>query len=94
MTRKYKTEDFELVDVYICYSGIEANFIHEVLDSNDIASFVRDMSAPGFPMSVGSHGQVRIVVDGDRLQDSIDLIKQAIEDGAITGEGRFLHENS
>jgi len=92
MSRKYKTEDFELVDLYVFYQPLEANFIHEVLSENDIASLVRDMGVPGFPMNVGSHGQVRIVVELDRVEDAAALIQQAIEDGAITGEGQFLHQ--
>lgn len=94
MSGKYKTEDFELVDLYISYDSLEANFIHEVLSQNDIANFVRDMAVPGFPMNVGQHGQHRIVVEIDRLEDAAGLIRQAIEDGAITGEGRFFNEST
>jgi len=90
MSRKYKTEDFELVDLYVFYQPLEAAFMHEVLSENDIANFVRDMSVPGFPMNAGTHGQVRIVVELDRVEDASALIRQAIEDGAITGEGGFM----
>lgn len=91
--RKYKTEDFDLVDLYICYNPIEAEFIREVLDENDIAVFLRDMHPSQFPMNVGKHAQVRIVVEDDKAREAMELIQQALEDGAITGEGKFIFDD-
>ena len=90
--RDYSTEDFDLVDLYITYNPNEAQFIKDMLDDNDIACFVRDMHPGQFPMSVGVHGQHRVVVEDDKVRDAYDLIEQAIEDGAITDEGQFIWE--
>ena len=89
--RKYRTEDFDLVDLYVTGNPAEAQFIKDMLDDNDIASFVRDMEISAFPMSAGEGGEHRIVVEDDALEDAVKLIQMAIEDGAITDEGSFLH---
>lgn len=93
--RDYSTEDFELVDLYVTYNRSEAQFLEDFLDDNDIANFVRDVDNTGsaFPMSMGDHNQYRIVVEDDKLQAAVDLIRQAIEDDAITDEGRFVYED-
>lgn len=90
--RKYVTEDFDLVDLYITYNPNEAEFIKDMLDENDIACFVRDMHPGQFPMSVGIHGQHRVVVDEQKVRAAFDLISAAIRDGAITEEGQFVWE--
>ena len=39
--QRYKTEDFELLDLYITYNPMEAQFIKDMLDDNDVACFIR-----------------------------------------------------
>ena len=90
--RNYSTEDFELVDLYQTPNPAEAIFIKDMLDDNDIATFIRDMEISAFPMSAGEGGEHRIVVEDDKLDEAIALISLAIEDGAITNEGAFLHQ--
>lgn len=90
--RNYSTEDFELVDLYVTYNPSEAEFIKDMLDANSIACFIRDLHTSQFPLSVGKHAQVRIVVDEDRVRDAYELIQQAVADGAITDEGNFVFE--
>lgn len=94
--RDYSTEDFVLVPLYITYNPSEAQFLKDMLDDNGIANFIREVDETGnaFPMSMGHHNQNRIVVEDDKLQEAIDLINQAIEDEAITDEGRFVYEDS
>lgn len=91
--RNYKTEDFDLVDLYTTHNAAEAFFIKDMLDANDIASFIRDMEISAFPMSAGEGGEHRLVVEDDKLVEAAKLIELAIEDGAITNEGNFLHIN-
>ena len=90
--RNYATEDFDIVDLYITYNPNEAEFLKDMLDENDIACFIRDMQPGQFPMSVGIHGQHRVVVDEDKVREAFELIKAALEDGAITNEGQFVWE--
>ena len=90
--RDYQTGDFDLVDLYITYNPAEAVFIKDMLDDNEIACFVRDMHPGQFPMSVGVHGQHRVVVDEDKVRAAYDLIRAAIEAGAMTDEGQFVWE--
>ena len=92
-TRDYKTEDFDLVDLYITFNYSEAQFIKDMLDANDIANFLRSMESTPFPMTVGEFGETRIVVEDDKLDPAIALIRQAIADDAITSEGRFTFED-
>lgn len=91
--RNYSTEDFDLVDLYITYNPSEAQFIKDMLDDNDIANFIRDMHPGQFPMSVGTHGQHRLVVEDTKVREAYELIQQAIADGAITDEGKFIFED-
>lgn len=91
--RNYRTEDFDLVDLYITYNPNEAEFIKDMLDENEIACFIRDLHPSQFPMSVGKHAQVRVVVEEDKVREAYDLIEQAIADGAITDEGKFIFED-
>ncbi len=88
----YRTEDFDIVDLYITYNPVEAEFIKEMLDENDIACFVREMHPGQFPMTVGVHGQSRVVVDQEKVRAAYDLIRAALEADAITDEGQFVWE--
>lgn len=92
--RKYKTEDFELIDLYITYNPMEAQFIKDMLDDNDVACFTRGMEVSQLPMNVGNMGQTRVVVESEKLEEAIALIEKAIEANAITSEGRFIYEDS
>ena len=92
--QKYKTEDFELVDLYITYNPMEAQFIKDMLDDNDVACFTRGMEVSQLPMNVGNMGQTRVVVESEKLEEAIALIEKAIEANAITAEGRFIYEDS
>lgn len=92
--QRYKTEDFELLDLYITYNPMEAQFIKDMLDDNDVACFVRGMEVSQLPMSVGNMGQTRVVVESDKLAAAVALIEAAIEANAITSEGRFIYEDS
>lgn len=90
--RNYRTEDFDLVDLYITYNPMEAQFIKDMLDDNDIANFIRGMEVSQLPMNVGSMGETRVVVESDKLKAAVALIEEAIQANAITAEGRFLFE--
>lgn len=92
--RNYSTEDFSLVDLYISFNFVEAQFIKDMLDENDIANFIRDLENTAFPTHVGTNDQHRIVVEDGKLEDAIALIKLAIEDEAITTDGRFVFDDS
>ena len=92
--QKYKTEDFELVDLYITYNPMEAQFIKDMLDDNDVACFIRGMEVSQLPMNVGNMGQTRVVVESEKLSAAVALIEEAIEANAITSEGRFIYEDS
>lgn len=92
--QRYKTEDFELLDLYITYNPMEAQFIKDMLDDNDVACFIRGMEVSQLPMSVGNMGQTRVVVESEKLAAAVALIQEAIEANAITSEGRFIYEDS
>lgn len=92
--RDYRTEDFDLVDLYITYNPIEAQVIKDMLDDNDIANFVRGMEVSQFPTGAGNMAQHRVVVESDKLRDAVAVIEAAIEAQAITSEGRFIYEDS
>jgi len=90
--RDYSTEDFDSVELYFTPNPNEAEFIKDMLDTEDVACFIRDVHISQFPMNVGADAQVRIVVEEDKVEQAVALIRQAIQDGAITEEGYFAFE--
>src|SRR5690554_3038920 len=88
-TLSNESEDFRLVDVYISYNPVEAELIREILVSNEIECFVRNLAPSQFPLSVGKHGENRVTVPNDSLDAARAILREAIAEGALSGEGSF-----
>ncbi|AWV91277.1 DUF2007 domain-containing protein [Bradymonas sediminis] len=80
---------FQLVDVYVSYNPVEAEMIREILVDNEIECFVRSLAPSQFPLSVGKHGENRVTVPADSVDAATAILRQAIAEGALSGEGRF-----
>lgn len=81
--------DHELVDVYTSYNFAEAELIRDILLDNQIDCFLHKLHPSQFPMNVGKHGQIRVTVDEAKVDEARDLLQEAIDEGALSGEGTF-----
>lgn len=88
-TLSNESEDFRLVDVYISYNPVEAELIREILVDNEIECFVRNLAPSQFPLSVGKHGENRVTVPHDNVEAARTILREAIAEGALSGEGSF-----
>lgn len=87
-----KSEDYSLVDVYISYNPVEAALIREILVDNEIECFVRNLAPSQFPISVGKHGENRVTVPHDNVDAARAILREAIAEGALSGDGSFSVE--
>jgi|GEM_PF-6552993 len=84
-----ESQDYQLVDVYVSYNPVEAELIREILVSNEIECFVRNLAPSQFPLSVGKHGENRVTVPNDSVDAARVILREAIAEGALSGEGSF-----
>lgn len=84
-----ESPDYQLVDVYISYNPVEAELIREILVDNEIECFVRNLAPSQFPLSVGKHGENRVTVPNDNVDAARTILREAIAEGALSGEGSF-----
>ncbi|MBA2662270.1 MAG: hypothetical protein H0U74_08240 [Bradymonadaceae bacterium] len=84
--------DDEYVEVYYTYRFTDTDITVDTLREANIACNVRKLAPSQFPINVGKHGQTRIAVHRDQLDEAIAIIRQAREDGAISDDGGFVFE--
>ena len=84
--------DYDLVDFYISYNFAEAELIRDILLDNDIDCYVKKVHPSQFPMNVGKHGQIRIAIEDDKVDEAKAVLEEAIEAEALTDEGHFVTE--
>lgn len=73
----------ELVELYATHSFTGAQILIDLLKDHKIACASRTNQPAQFPLNTGDHGEHRVLVDSDRVEDAIALIEQAIADGAL-----------
>lgn len=84
-----EVSEHDLVDVYTSYNFAEAELIRDILLDNQIDCFLHKMHPSQFPMDVGKHGQIRVQVDETQTDRARALLQEAIDEGALSGEGTF-----
>lgn len=84
--------DYDLVDFYVSYNFAEAELIADILLDNDIDCYVKKVHPSQFPMNVGKHGQIRIAIEDDKVDEAKAVLEEAIEAEALTDEGHFVTE--
>jgi hypothetical protein len=86
--------DLDLVDIYFTYNFAEAEIIKDILVDNEIDCFIRSLEPPQFPVNTGKHGQFRVHVRRNKIDEAKDLLREAIEAEALTDEGEFIEDES
>ncbi|UCD83696.1 MAG: DUF2007 domain-containing protein [Deltaproteobacteria bacterium] len=76
-------------EIYISYSGLEAERIKTLLEENWIDCIVRNMRISPYPINIGSFSEHRIAVDEEKKAQAIEIIQEAIADGYISRKGKF-----
>jgi len=83
-------ENVEMIEVYASANFAEMQFLTDIFDEEQIGYLTREMEMSMMPVHVGGHDEVRLAVEGGRVEQARGLIQQAIVDEAIPGDGRFL----
>jgi hypothetical protein len=83
----------ELVDVYECWEGQQAERLATVLRDSDIHVLVRDRSSSAFPTNVGKTAQQLLAVPREQAADARSVISNAVNDGVVPAEGNLLTES-
>lgn len=86
-------EAHDLVDFYVSYNFAEAELIRDIMLDNGISCFIKKGHPSQFPLSVGKHGQIRIAIEDDKLNEATSLLNEAVDAKALTGEGHFVTED-
>ncbi len=82
----------EYVEVYYAYQFTDIDILIDALRQNGILCEKRGLAPAQFPFTVGKHSQTRISVRRDQVDEAVEIIRQALADGAITDEGAFMFE--
>lgn len=83
-------EELALVDIYTSFNPVEAELIRDILVDNEIDCFARNLHPPQFPLNVGKHGGVRLSVAQEGAARATEIIQEAIDEGALSGDGSFM----
>jgi hypothetical protein len=84
-----EVKDHNLADVYTSFNFAEAELIRDILMDNQIDCFLHKMHPSQFPLDVGKHGQIRVSVDETKMGQAKELLQEAIDASALSGEGTF-----
>jgi hypothetical protein len=84
-----EVSDHNLADVYTSYNFAEAELIRDILMDNQIDCFLHKLHPSQFPMDVGKHGQIRVSVDETKMDQAREVLQEAIDADALSGEGTF-----
>jgi hypothetical protein len=84
-----EADEYDLVDVYVSYNFAEAELIRDILVDNQIECFIRSLQPSQFPLSVGKHGEIRVTVPNDKTEAARTILREAIDEGALSGDGTF-----
>jgi hypothetical protein len=85
-------EDYDVVDFYASTNPTEVDMLVDILRDNGIVCFTREMEPPGLPVSVGHEGQIRILVQDNKLDFAREILEEAIAEASVPDDGTFLQD--
>lgn len=82
--------DTTYVEIYSISNRMEADVIRFILEENNIDYLIRDLGR--FPVlpDFGRRADLRIAVAEEAEEKARELLKSALDDGALTSQGDFL----
>jgi hypothetical protein len=89
-------DEEEMVEVYRCSTELEANrAIVEVLGPEAIEAYLRDRVSRALPAPDAEPGGLFIAVPDSQAARARELLREALEDGALDGdEGEVIESES
>lgn len=87
-----ETEPVELVEIYVTFNDIEANFLVSLLGEQGIIAAIRDMTITPYPMKIAPFCEKRVQVEKDKRDIAVEIIRRAWEDGLLSPDGYFSNE--
>lgn len=93
--KRHELEDepHDLVDFYATDNFAEVEILMDVLKDHGLQVYKREMEMGGLPTDVGDESEIRIVVQDNRLDEARKLIEEAVAEGPVPDQGRFLLES-
>jgi hypothetical protein len=84
------TEELDFVEVYQVSNRMEAELVKGLFQENGIPHLVRDLRV--FPVlpDFGRRAELRVAVDRRKEAEARKLLQEALEDEALTSQGKFL----
>ncbi len=82
----------ELVELYVTFNDIEANFLLSLLKENGIIALIRDMTITPYPLKIAPFSEKRVQVEKEKRDFAVEIIKRAREDGLLSRNGYFKDE--
>lgn len=79
-----------LVELYRCWSALEADLLAAVLTERGIPARVRSLGMPGYPLSIAPFDERRIAVAADLVDPARKVILHAIADGVVSSNGAWI----
>ncbi len=85
-----ETSEAEYTEVYMVSNRMEADVVSSLLTEHNVGCLIRDLRL--FPVlpDFGRRARLRVAVPKNQTKEAIKLLKEAVEDGALTEQGRFL----
>lgn len=81
-------DNIDLVDVYAAASAVGAERVVLILREEGVEAESRESSVAGFPAA--GTARYLIVVPGHQRAQAVDVVRQAIQDEILPGEGTLL----
>ncbi len=89
MVNYSKKHSEKYVEIYLSYNDCESDIIGSLLKQDEIPFILRDQRITPYPMNISRFGERRFAVPETEVQKAKDLISDAIDSGAIFGDGKF-----
>ena len=85
-----ETSETEYIELYMVSNRMEADVVISLLTEHNVGCLIRDLRL--FPVlpDFGRRARLRVAVPKSQAQEALKLLKEAVEDGALTEQGRFL----
>lgn len=85
------TPEMEFIEIYATHNFVEAQILEDLFKDHTIPTIARKIEATPMPTNVGQFGEHRLAVASGHVVNALNLVHQALADGAITpGEGDIL----
>ncbi|HLC18763.1 MAG TPA: hypothetical protein VJM57_07105 [Thermodesulfobacteriota bacterium] len=78
------------IDVYCFYSDLEADVIESLMEGFSISFSIRTLGPYGQATDPTGFPEKRIAVEQDMADNARKILRDAINKGVISGEGKFV----